>query len=262
MNNQLNNNSSICQFYVVFGKGETQFPQDNNVYINADQFKQVEELRNAIVNAYNNALLKYQDRERLSNRIIFGIPSENYRKRAEQIMSEVGVTNGVVEVFPKYDEIQTKTATPKIIETVKNAPISASDGAIQSTNNSKGTDARQPLDMNKEVSIPQQGPTNIDNISSNQDPSFEEEKNAVPYSYQPGNVYRGELSRGESLSTQSTFSNEDSSMRYGNARNNLRGMTKARKKKRPNAFVSLPIIIFILSALLLISSAVLLFLID
>ncbi len=39
MNNQVNNNSNSCQFYVVFNEGGMTFPQDGNVYIDADQFK-------------------------------------------------------------------------------------------------------------------------------------------------------------------------------------------------------------------------------
>ena len=43
---------SVCQFYVVFGGNGLQYPMDGNVYIDADQFRTVEELKKAVLDEF------------------------------------------------------------------------------------------------------------------------------------------------------------------------------------------------------------------
>ncbi len=265
MNNQVNNTSNSCQFYVVLNKGEMILPQDGNVYIDADQFQNdISKLRSAIVNAYQE---KSNQHQIVNDKIIFCIPSENYRESAKVIMQEVGVTNGDIQVIPKKEEKVDRKVVTNTYENANNVAIG--QGVLASPNSNdlekKEVSYENNLGLNQNGSISENSQLNIQqgSISNNHETEAIEKKAEIPYSYQPDNVYRGDFKREDNLSNQSAFSNGYGSMRYDDARSDFtKERGPVRVKKKPNAFVNLPVIIFILSALLLISSAVLLFVLD
>lgn len=263
--NQNLEKDSVCQFYVVFGGGDLKYPVDDNVYIEADQFRSIDELKKAVLNEFQKNSKKYR---KISSEIIFWIPAENYRKSAEHIMSLMGF-NGKIQVTP-LQKIEQK------LENVSDEVSKSNYNVVDREDKTKGEQEEKIVSSeswaNSSVQTISSVSGNVVNSITNIGNQGKEEKQETSYSYHPTPVYHGDsetpLSRDsekafENTSNQSAFSNGYGSMRYDEVRgefNQQRGKTLVRKK--PNAFVSLPVIIFVLSALLLISSAILLFVID
>ena len=107
-------NNNICQFYVIFGNRNFVPPTNNNVYIDANNIKDLKELQVKIIEAYKE---KSKLGIKVGSEIIFIIPNEKYRQKTEEIIKQLKV-NGKIEVM-----VQKKEQEPIINNTIAQVEV-------------------------------------------------------------------------------------------------------------------------------------------
>lgn len=278
------------KLYVVLGIRNFQAPRDGNVYIDVNQFRTLDSLKDAILQG-----------EKASDQTIFLISDERYLENAKQIMLNIGVVNGKIQVFtnpiPKREmstlsvsqSIGSESGQVTAVDSLPSEKVDHSSGAISS----ESIDA-QPIVMDRSAqTLKRTDATNHSAVVSNVIPSAstaikpesvtiqneikkddevgvpveavskEEKKERASYSYQPeNNIYRREFE--PSSSNGGTARDSVGYMGYNPTlvNQNVKSLVKVKKSPKSAAFVQLPVIIFILSAILLIISGVLLFVLD
>ena len=95
-------NNNLCQFYVVFSNKNFVSPNNNNVYISANNINNLKELSDKIIATYKE---KSKAGIKVGSEIIFLIPNEKYRQKTLDIIKQLKV-NGKIEVM---DAVKTKT---------------------------------------------------------------------------------------------------------------------------------------------------------
>lgn len=103
-------NNNICQFYIILGIKNFNYPKNNDVYINATNIKDLNELSKCILDSY-------KEKAKLGNKvlgeIIFIIPDEKYTTKTQEIINKLKV-NGKIKVLPKTTTEEKKVQTNNI----------------------------------------------------------------------------------------------------------------------------------------------------
>lgn len=262
------NNNSVCQFYVVIGEKEFQPPIDHNVYINATGVMDPKLVQHAIYERYNK---KRSEQCLVGEKIIFLIPSEEYREQASNMMKMVGVTNGEIQIFasvPKKEEVVSSSisSSQEVDLSMDSSFEKGGDDSFSTKNTSedstsflKNENGRENLETPK-----------IENLGGVSEEKVMEEKEKTKYSYDSNkkdNVYHGDFDMpiasggnarsGGIASDSAVYPGYNPTLIQSNAKKLVK--VKGVHNGKSAAFVHLPVIVFVLSALLLIASMILLF---
>ena len=272
---------SLCQFYVILGNRDFRPPKDHNVYINATGVRDFNLIKSSILKNWQ----KQRKIMQVSDKIIYIIPGEEYRDQASEIIRNTGF-NGEVQVF-----------VPQVVDEV-NSLDSVVNDSIEGVNlENKNTYEDDTFNVEK-AAIEEVNTVNEVNVdktvkivdmaeyqsrlsgvtSSAVDNSAQVNEKKNDYSYKP-NVYKPDIPiyHGDGtdipVATGGTSRTgdvgKDSAMYPGYNQTlinqNVKKMVKVKGVRGSNksaAFVSLPVVIFVLSSLLLIASIILLFVIE
>ncbi len=243
----------LCQFYIILGNKNFTGKNDGNVYINATGAQDVKLINKAIFNAFHK---KRDEGILVANHIIFLIPNDEYKEQSLKIMDELNL-DGKIE----YLEEKKETLIPKI----KEIPPQEVREEEKKEENIGRENTSLDLDFNKETIQKELSLSTEDTLSKSK--TIEEE---VPLKYSPpkqDNIYRGEIDNSliRKESKKEVMSDRDSATYMGYnptlINNNVKTLVRTPNQGR-RAFITLPVIIFILSALLLVASIVILFVLD
>ena len=243
----------LCQFYIILGNKNFTGKNDGNVYINATGAQDVKLINKAIFNAFHK---KRDEGVLVANHIIFLIPNDEYKEQSLKIMDELNL-DGKIE----YLEEKKETLIPKI----KEIPPQEVREEEKKEENIGRENTSLDLDFNKETIQKELSLSTEDTFSKSK--TIEEE---VPLKYSPpkqDNIYRGEIDNSliRKESKKEVMSDRDSATYMGYnptlINNNVKTLVRTPNQGR-RAFITLPVIIFILSALLLVASIVILFVLD
>ena len=226
------------QFYVFVGYNNyvSQNPYKACICLRNDELTNYERIRKRLVDLYGEKA-KYAEKVKevegidigFSDKIIFVIADEKYRSITEEIMSKVGINkeNGVIFLAPRKTNVNTvsNNSSDNNVNVVK--PINNGDvGVVNNSLNNTVDDNRKDV---------------VD-----RDPTMVFSRNGMVVSR------NGEPFEGNDTNTGGSPRSYDGSVK-------VEGKVKTLKKA---AFVSLPVLIFIISTILLIASFVLLFVMD
>lgn len=218
---------NVCQFYIVLGDKEFRPFNDGNVYINATGVLDNRLIYDSVIRAYNK---KNSENAIVASEIVFLVPDMSFQARCQEIISELRI-RGRIQILPSKEE----EFNPHKVE--------------QNRNNLANPEKTNQDDLNKPdtakvvgiVDYRTKEEIHSQNIASSSVGSVGvEPKDGAAYSYNPIN------------------NNNSNKINL----NNTSVKTLTKKPNKSAAFVSFPVVIFILSALLLIASAVLLFIVD
>lgn len=228
-----------CQFYIILGDKDFKGKNDNNVYINVTDETDVAKIKNDITYIWQEKKKENPNIE-ISNQIIFMIPSPEYDLKCNKLMKElVNEGWGKIEYIPKKEEIQ----KPINIEDKK-------DNTFIDSTNSKDNDKINYSTERKEEILEKNNTESTNNFK---------------YSYKPDTVYHGDIESPKSTKNNNIKMENKDAITYMGYNPNLINSNVKSLVKRPNknnAFISLPVIIFILSAMLLVASTIILFALD
>ena len=211
-----------CQFYIILG---------NVNYVSNDSSRVCINLKDTDLSNYtaikNNLFSLYNSKAKegfeVNGEIIFLIFDERYRNIAEKIMNQIGLNGRVMVISRENNAINDKFPAKEVVK--DNVNVIANNG----------------IEQNNEKKI-----VNERNLSSVEKPK---------YSYRPDTQ----------VFHPSDFYDNDggnSKSNGGNSISNSNVKIKSLKPSKRAGVVSLPILIFIFSTLLLIASFVLLFVLD
>ena len=234
----------LCQFYIILGSSDFKGKNDGNVYINATGANDVNLIKKAVYNAFHK---KRDERVPIANHIIFLIPSDAYKEQSIKIMDELNLA-GRIEYLPQESKVVEPVITEeKEIADSKEEAVSVEENVVKD----KVEKDEVPL-VEKEVMDEKlhEGDTLVKREESLKD-----------------NVYHGEIDN--SLIKRDVRKDEmmdkDSATYMGYnptlINNNVKKMVRTPEKKS-GAFITLPVIIFILSFILLVVSIIILFVLD
>lgn len=228
-----------CQFYIILGDKDFKGKNDNNVYINVTDETNVAKIKNDITYIWQEKKKENPNIE-FSDQIIFMIPSPEYDLKCNKLMKElVRDGRGKIEYIPKKEEIQ----RPINVEDKKN------NTSIDSTNSKDNDKINYSTERKEEI------------LEKNNT----ESTNNFKYSYKPDTVYHGDIESPKSTKNNNIKMENKDAITYMGYNPNLINSNVKSLVKRPNknnAFISLPVIIFILSAMLLVASTIILFALD
>ena len=231
-----------CQFYVVLGKHDREFHSDEKSrYFMVSGNEDIHLIGYAFGEEWKK---KRRDHIKVASEVIFLIPSEEYRDLAQNLMDQLNF-RGEIQLVPSLHKDNHST-TPEIksddLEIQELKEESEVDSLPEIHENTRDESQSQKLDDSLEFYVPREkfdvvkkAEENHDDISSNQD-----------------HVYHGDFVR-----PVVDEADDVSSYMWGNDKKKSSGKKLVRKKS--TGFIDLPVIIFILSALLLIGAIVLLF---
>lgn len=230
----------ICQFYVILGDQKLVPKDDFNVYINATSVEDIRLIWKAIEVSYQK---KSKEGKKVGREIIFLISDVLYEARAKEIIDKLHI-NGKIQLFSN-EEVKKEEVGSEVVDTLESEVKPRVD--VQSNiNNRVGESGISNSTLNE----------SIDTHTTLENSTMLEKKEVSPYTYRPSNVYHGDqdvpVTGGGNARVGGSFG-------QGGAIYKSNSSVKTLTKRKSSAFVSLPVIIFIISALLLIVSFVLLF---
>lgn len=233
----------VCQFYIVLGDKEFRPPSDGNVYINATGVLDNRLIYDSIMRAYAK---KSGENIAVANEIVFLVANENFKARCQEIISELRI-RGSIQILPaKKVERESQS-----IDLSKPKLVSEDNPKVVEGNDDKKIVNIVDYKQDKELSHQTSTVSTVVGEST--------QKKSVDYSYKPDNASDDKV-------IYADFGSDiERTERNDIARTNSKPYTRVKKldtRSKSAAFVSLPVIIFILSALLLIVSAVLLFIVE
>lgn len=253
------NMDKVCQFYIILGNKEYQGKNDGNVYINATGVRDINLIKDAIFKYYHK---KSKENIKVSNRIIFLLPDSSLDAQCQMIIDQLHLVGEIQYLSRPQEKI-----------------VSLDNDGSHLSEKSSSKEALKPIDDLRQESNPQAQDIPIEQETKNtleevrqeiQENSSKEEENTALSSLPKDNIYRGDienslLNKKENHQNRlnEEMSEKDSATYMGYnptlINNNVRSIVGNHKK---SAFVSLPVIVFILSAILLIASIVILFVLD
>ena len=244
----------VCQFYIILGNKNFTGKNDGNVYINATGAQDVKLINKAIFNAFHK---KRDEGVLVASHIIFLIPNDEYKEQSLKIMDELNL-DGKIE----YLEEKKETIIPKI----KEIPPQEVREEEKKEENIGRENTSLDLDFNKETIQKEVSLSTEDTLSKRK--TTEEE---IPLKYSPpkqDNIYHGEIDNSlmKKDNRREEMTDKDSATYMGYnptlINNNVKNIVGMPRQDRKAAFITLPVIIFIISALLLVASIVILFVLD
>lgn len=249
----------VCQFYVILGNKDYQGKNDGNVYINATGVRDINLIKDAIFKYYHK---KSKENIKVSNRIIFLIPDSSLDAQCQMIIDQLHLV-GEIQYFSKMVE---KTV-PLESNVLNSSTVSSSKEKVEDVTSSVVGKNESVSNMVDSVdSVPQNTLEEVrEKIEEN---SLEkEEKDKYSSALLKDNIYRGDVDNSILNKKKDEQNNEmyakDSATYMGYnptlINNNVHSIVGNHRK---SAFISLPVIVFILSAVLLIASIVILFVLD
>ena len=249
----------VCQFYVILGNKDYQGKNDGNVYINATGVRDINLIKDAIFKYYHK---KSKENIKVSNRIIFLIPDSSLDAQCQMIIDQLHLV-GEIQYFSKMVE---KTV-PLESNVLNSSTVSSSKEKVEDVTSSVVGKNESVSNMVDSVdSVPQNTLEEVrEKIEEN---SLEkEEKDKYSSALLKDNIYRGDVDNSILNKKKDEQNNEmyakDSATYMGYnptlINNNVQSIVGNHRK---SAFISLPVIVFILSAVLLIASIVILFVLD
>lgn len=251
----------VCQFYVILGNKDYQGKNDGNVYINATGVGDINLIKDAIFKYYHK---KSKENVKVSSRIIFLIPDSSLDAQCQMIIDQLHLV-GEIQYLPKRVE--------KVVPLESNALNSSTvfsskekvEDATSSIPGENGTVSHMVDSVN---SIPQ---NTLEEVRQELEENSLEKEDKDKYSSVPlkDNIYRGDVDNSilskkkDNQNGVSEMYAKDSATYMGYnptlINNNVQSIVGNHRK---SAFISLPVIVFILSAVLLIASIVILFVLD
>lgn len=251
----------VCQFYIILGNKDYQGKNDGNVYINATGVGDVNLIKDAIFKYYHK---KSKENVKVSSRIIFLIPDSSLDSQCQMIIDQLHLV-GEIQYLPKRVE----KAVPLESNVSNSSTVSSSkekvEDATSSITGENGVVSRMVDSVN---SIPQ---NTLEEVRQElEENSLEkEEKDKYSSPLPKDNIYRGDVDNSilnkkkDNQNGVSEMYAKDSATYMGYnptlINNNVQSIVGNHRK---SAFISLPVIVFILSAVLLIASIVILFVLD
>lgn len=228
----------FCQFYIVLGNREFRAPNDGNVYINATGVLDNDLIKLAIYRAYSK---KNNENIKVGSEIIFLIPSMEFQTRCQEIVLGLDIKRSKIQILPlKRVEVQSQAS---VIE-VNN---------IEQNSKSNNNDIVQTIDNN--VSLEK-----VENLNVVSNSNLEQSvKSKNSYVYNPQNNFQSDFEGNGSIVLGGMVSEGPVQTQ---TQGNVKKLVKSQSTHKSAAFVSLPVIIFVLSAMLLIASLVLLYVLD
>lgn len=244
-------NQKNCQFYIILGDKNFTGKNDGNVYINATGANDIQLINKAIFNAFHK---KREEGVSVANQIIFLIPEPTpefaFEEQCQMLMDKLNLV-GKIQYLPKSQNL-----TPKV-------PVMPKEQEAE------------PEKPNSEINSPVHPLIKDPEIVSEEDPISQDTEQAPSknISYQPkDNIYRGDIESPMANKKYNTkgpieemYAKDSASyMGYNPTliNNNVKNLVRKANQNKKAAFVTLPVIIFILSALLLIASIIILFVLD
>ena len=227
-----------CQFYIVLGSHDREFKNSKYYqYFPVGECKGDKESIAFILKGLGRAFEKKKNlKQPVEDHLIFLIPDASYFDQARGLMKKLD-PSGRIQIVPPLKKKETKIVKTEIKE-------------------------EESVSVKKEVPPIKKE----ENTTSVVKPEIKEEKQEpVKVVKQPAvdNIYHGEISKKE---TANTPKKEENVMDYmwGDTKNKkLENKTKKKEKisspKKEKKKIDIPVIIFILSAILLVTSIILLF---
>ena len=249
----------VCQFYIILGNKDYQVKNDGNVYINATGVRDINLIKDAIFKYYHK---KSKENIKVSSRIIFLIPDSSLDAQCQMIIDQLHLI-GEIQYFPK--KVETNVSLESVIP--NSSVVSSSKEKLDNiANNTVVNNDVGSSQVGKVEGLPQNTLEEVrEKIEENSLAREEKDK----YSSAPlkDNIYRGDVDNSILNKKKDEQNNEmyekDSATYMGYnptlINNNVRSIVGNRRK---SAFISLPVIIFILSAVLFVASIVVLFILD
>lgn len=249
----------VCQFYVILGNKDYQGKNDGNVYINATGVRDINLIKDAIFKYYHK---KSKENIKVSNRIIFLIPDSSLDAQCQMIIDQLHLV-GEIQYFSKMVE---KTV-PLESNVLNSSTVSSSKEKVEdATSSVVGKNESVSSMVDSVDSVPQ---NTLEEVREKIEENSLEKEEKDKYSSAPlkDNIYRGDVDNSILNKKKDEQNNEmyakDSATYMGYnptlINNNVHSIVGNHRK---SAFISLPVIVFILSAVLLIASIVILFVLD
>lgn len=277
-----------CQFYVILGNRDFRPPRDHNVYINATGVRDF--------NLIKSSILKNWQKQRkimpVSDKIIYFIPSEEYRSQANEIIQKTGFYGEVQVMAPKVEvqKVKEESVVVDPLQVVSEKSLGEENTDKDVAVNEEKTVRESGVVVNDGAEVKSSKIVDMaeyqarlgENLGSGLGTAAQVGGQAVEskndYSYKPP-VYKPEVPiyRGDNAdvpitgggTVKSSDVGADSALYNGYNQTlinqNVRKLVKvkgSRNSHKSAAFARLPVMIFILSALLLIASIILLFVVD
>ena len=249
----------VCQFYIILGNKDYQVKNDGNVYINATGVRDINLIKDAIFKYYHK---KSKENIKVSNRIIFLLPDSSLDAQCQMIIDQLHLV-GEIQYFSKMVE---KTVSLES-NVLNSSTVSSSKEKVEDVTSSVVGKNESVSNMVDSVdSVPQ---NTLEEVREKIEESSLEKEENDKYSSAPlkDNIYRGDVDNSILNKKKDEQNNEmyekDSATYMGYnptlINNNVRSIVGNHRK---SAFISLPVIIFILSAVLFVASIVVLFVLD
>lgn len=249
-----------CQFYIIIGR---------NRYVSKDVYKVCININENELNDYDSIKKKlfdfYEEKTgsglEVNNEIIFLLSDDSYRNAALNIMNHIGL-NGRIIVIPSNNNSNVNIANEE-----KKEEKPKEDNNVIDLNA-----YREKVNNNNSVVSNSMVNTGAD-INSNRENNYEygpknaivaDDKSAVSkkYSYRPDTMvfYKKDLNPNGEGGTPLTKGGP--SLTNGKKSVSVGKVKTLKKTNKRAAFVSMPVLIFVISLLLLIASFVMLFVLD
>lgn len=251
----------VCQFYIILGNKDYQGKNDGNVYINATGVGDVNLIKDAIFKYYHK---KSKENVKVSSRIIFLIPDSSLDAQCQMIIDQLHLV-GEIQYLPKRVE----KAVPLESNVLNSSAVSSSKEKVEdATSSITGENGAVSHMVDSVNSIPQ---NTLEEVRQELEENSLEKEEKDKYSSVPlkDNIYRGDVDNSilnkkkDNQNGVSEMYAKDSATYMGYnptlINNNVQSIVGNHRK---SAFISLPVIVFILSAVLLIASIVILFVLD
>ena len=251
----------VCQFYVILGNKDYQGKNDGNVYINATGVGDINLIKDAIFKYYHK---KSKENVKVSSRIIFLIPDSSLDAQCQMIIDQLHLV-GEIQYLPKRVE----KVVPLESNVLNSSTVSSSKEKVEdATSSIPGENWTVSHMVDSVNSIPQ---NTLEEVRQELEENSLEKEDKDKYSSVPlkDNIYRGDVDNSilnkkkDNQNGVSEMYAKDSATYMGYnptlINNNVQSIVGNHRK---SAFISLPVIVFILSAVLLIASIVILFVLD
>lgn len=251
----------LCQFYIILGSSDFKGKNDGNVYINATGVGDINLIKDAIFKYYHK---KSKENVKVSSRIIFLIPDSSLDAQCQMIIDQLHLV-GEIQYLPKRAE----KVVPLESNVLNSSTVSSSKEKVEdATSSIPGENGAVSHMVDSVNSIPQ---NTLEEVRQELEENSLEKEDKDKYSSVPlkDNIYRGDVDNSilskkkDNQNGVSEMYAKDSATYMGYnptlINNNVQSIVGNHRK---SAFISLPVIVFILSAVLLIASIVILFVLD
>ena len=251
--------NKVCQFYIVLGDREYKGQNDGNVYINATGVIDVNLIRDAVFKHYHR---KSKESIQVSDHIIFLVPDHSFDEQCRMIIEKLNLV-GEIQYFPKKEEA---VLPDELLSSLSTSNNTTDKSDLLEEKPSPELKLVENTEKDFAVKIEEEKADVDEFKNSDKDVSSINESRVVK-----DNVYRGDVDRpilkknGNRVGVQEEEYAKDAANYMGYnptlINRNVKSLVKS-SRSRKNAFISLPVIVFILSAILLVSSVVILFVLD